>query len=79
MDTVRLLVWGPSQKLLSEDEELQQGLAALEEEGVELYACKGCADLYQVSDALTKLGVKVEYTGKMLADLQLAGWNVLTF
>jgi hypothetical protein len=80
MDQVRLLVWGPSGKLLTEDEELQENLAALKEAGVELYACKGCADLYGISDKLTALGITVKYTGTMLADAQKDdGWNVLTF
>ena len=78
MDTVRLLVWGPSAKLLSEDEELQEQLKALKELGVELYACKGCADLYGVSDKLGSLDVNVMYTGTMLAELQQKGWHVLT-
>lgn len=79
MDNVRLLVWGPSGKLLVEDKELQQYLGELEKIGVELYACKGCADMYGISDKLTKLGIHVMYTGKMLADLQKEGWHVLTF
>jgi hypothetical protein len=79
MDQVRLLVWGPSAKLLTEDEELQENLKGLKEVGVELYACKGCADLYGVSDALTALGVTVQYTGTMLADAQKDDdWHVLT-
>jgi hypothetical protein len=78
MDTVRLLVWGPSAKLLSEDEELQKQLAGLKEVGVELYACKACADMYGVSEKLTTLGVDVQYSGTMLAELQQQGWHVLT-
>ena len=78
MDTVRLLVWGPSSKLLSEDAELQEQLAGLKEVGVELYACKACADLYGVADKLGSLDVEVMYTGKMLAELQQQGWYVLT-
>jgi len=78
MDTVRLLVWGPSSKLLSEDAELQERLAGLKEVGVELYACKACADLYGVADKLGSLDIKVMYAGKMLADLQQQGWYVLT-
>lgn len=79
MNTVRLLVWGPSGKLLVGDKELRQYLAKLKETGVELYACKGCADLYGISDELAKLGINVMYTGTMLADLQKEGWHVLTF
>ena len=78
MDTVRLLVWGPSAKLLSEDPELQEQLKGLKEVGVELYACKGCADLYGVSEKLSSLDVNVMYTGTMLAELQQQGWHVLT-
>ena len=79
MDRVMLLVWGPSAKLLSVDEELQGKLAELEEAGVELVACKACADLYGVSDKLEELGIEVKYAGKMLADMQKDGWHVLTF
>ena len=78
MDTVRLLVWGPSAKLLSEDEELQEQLKGLKEVGVELYACKGCADQYGVSEKLSSLDINVMYTGTMLAELQQQGWHVLT-
>ena len=79
MDQVRLLVWGPSGKLLTEDEEVQKGLEGLKAAGVELYACKGCADLYGISEELAALGITVEYTGTMLADAQKEGWHVLTF
>jgi hypothetical protein len=79
MEDVHLLIWGPSQKLLLEDEELQKQLEGLKKVGVELYACKGCADLYGISDQLSELGINVMYTGKMLADAQINGWHVLTF
>ena len=79
MDKVRLLVWGTSTKLLSVDQELQEGIKKMKEAGVELWACKACADLYGVSKKLESLGVKVHYTGKLLADMQKNGWFVLTF
>lgn len=78
MDEVRLLVWGPSAKLLSEDAELQTYLKELKTSGVELYACKACADMYGVSNKLSELGVTVLYAGEMLANLQKEGWNVLS-
>lgn len=79
MDTVRLLIWGPSGKLLVADPELQERLERLKAAGVELYACKACADGYGISEALTELGVTVVYTGTLLADSQKEGWHVLTF
>lgn len=60
---ITLLVWGPSSKLLSEDDELQDYIKEMDEIGVNLLACKGCADLYGVSEKLTELGLTVRYTG----------------
>jgi len=78
-DTIRFIVWGPSSKLLAEDAEIQEGIKKMKEEGVELYACKACADLYGVSDKLAELGLTVKYIGKDLTDLLKAGWHQLTF
>ncbi len=60
---ITLLVWGPSAKLLSEDEELQDYIKEMDKIGVNLLACKGCADLYGISDKLSELGITVKYTG----------------
>ena len=78
-DQVRLVVWGPSAALLAEDRELQAELAQSAEAGVELLACRACADRYGVSDQLTALGVKVIYMGAPLTDMLKAGWSSLTF
>jgi hypothetical protein len=72
------MIWGPSSKLLAEDTVLQGKLNDLKQVGVELYACKACADLYGISDKLKDLGITVMYTGKMLVELQKNGWHVLT-
>jgi len=49
-------------------------------EGVEVMACKGCADRYGISDALSELGVKVFYTGEALTNAAKSSeWAVLTF
>ena len=78
-DEVRLLVWGPSSKLLSEDQELQDYVKKMKDEGVILEACKACADMYGVSDKLSALGVDVKYMGKPLTDMIKSGWVTLTF
>ena len=67
-DDITLLVWGPSQKLLTEDEELQDYVKKMIESGIEVLACKGCADQYGIADQLEKIGVIVRYTGKDLTD-----------
>lgn len=75
----RMIVWGPSQKLLTEDRELQDKIKKIKAAGVELYACKACADLYGLADKLSAMGIKVMYTGKFLADMLAGDWKVLTF
>ncbi len=76
---VRLVVWGPSSQLLSTDLELQEELEDLKAAGVELQACKACADLYGVTDKLKSLGIEVIYMGAPLTEMLKTGWTFLTF
>ena len=62
---ITLVVWGPSAKLLSEDQELQDYIKKIIASGVVVKACKGCADLYGVSKKLTDLGIIVKYMGEL--------------
>lgn len=78
-DEVRFIVWGPSSKLLSVDEELQAGIGEMKEAGVELVACKACADSYGVSGKLEELGVEVKYMGVALTEMLKGDWVVVTF
>ena len=75
---VRLVVWGPSAQLLSVDQELQEELGDLKAVGVELQACKACADLYSVTDKLKSLGIDVIYMGAPLTEMLKTGWTCLT-
>ena len=75
---ITLVVWGPSAKLLSEDTELQEYMQRIMEAGVEVRACKGCADQYGVSEKLEALGITVLYIGKEFTDYIQQGRNVLT-
>lgn len=78
-DTIRLIVWGPSSRLLSEDVELQEYLQKMKKVGVEVIACKACADLYGVSDKLAKLGLEVKYVGGDVTSMLKENWASLTF
>lgn len=78
-DEVQLIVWGPSSKLLSVDEELQAEVGKMEEAGVELVACKACADSYGISGKLEELGVEVKYMGRPLTEMLKSDWVVVTF
>ena len=72
------MVWGPSQKLLTEDEELQDYIKKMIENGIGVLACKGCADQYGIADQLEQIGITVRYTGKDLTDF-IKERQVITF
>jgi hypothetical protein len=78
-DRVRLVAWGPAARLISGDAELQEELQELKAAGVELLACRACADLYEVVDRLEALGFEVKFMGKPLTDMLKEGWICLTF
>lgn len=77
-DDITLVVWGPSAKLLSEDEELQEYMHKIMEAGVIVKACKGCSDQYGVSGKLEEMGITVLYIGKELTDYLKEGRKILT-
>jgi hypothetical protein len=80
-DEVRLIVWGPSSKLLSESAVFQEKIAELREAGVKVEACVVCADSYGVSDQFREMGIEVVPMGEPLSDrLKSEGeWKVITF
>ena len=76
---VTFVVWGPSAKLSSENGEISEYLVKMKEIGIEMLACKACADSYGVSPDLEKLGIDVKYMGVPLTDYIKEGKKVLTF
>ncbi len=78
-DEIQLIVWGPSSKLLTEDAELQQEVGKMQEAGVEVVACKACADSYGISDQLEALGIEVKYVGVQLTEMLKGDWVMTTF
>ena len=78
-DQVRLIIWGPSQKLLVEDSELQEEIREMAFSGVEIWACQACSDRYACSSDLSALGVEVFHVGESFTTmLQSNEWKVLT-
>jgi hypothetical protein len=75
----RLVIWGPSAKLLAEDESLQAEIQEVADAGVKLEACKACADNYGVSEKLSEIGIEVIYMGQPLTNRLKEEWTVLTF
>ena len=76
---VRLIIWGPSARLMAADAELQEELEELKRAGVELQACKACADQYGVSEKLADLGVEVIFMGLPLTNYLKGDWESCPF
>ncbi len=76
---VTLIVWGPSAKLITENVKLQEKVAKMMVDGVEVQACIACANAYGVGDELKELGYEVKGMGKPLTDYLKNGAKVLTF
>lgn len=77
---VRLVVWGPSQKLVVGDKNIRAAIARLKDAGVVVEACLACADQYGIADNLREAGLEVRYMGQPLTQwLKANDWEVMTF
>ncbi|QRF75470.1 DsrE/DsrF-like family protein [Thermoplasmatales archaeon] len=80
LDDVRLMFFGPSEKLiLSEDEEIRNSMEAIRKAGLVPTACKAIARNEDIEPKLIKNGVNVEYVGTTISNLIREGYSVLTF
>lgn len=78
-DEITLVIWGPSAKLLSEDEDIKDYIKKMIDVGINVEACKVCADNYNASEKLEELGVKVKYMGQPLTSYIKDDWKTITF
>jgi hypothetical protein len=76
---VRLIVWGPSARLLAADKDLQAKIKTMMKDGVIVQACIACADSYGVTETLRGLGIEVKGMGRPLTDMLQSDYKVLTF
>jgi hypothetical protein len=79
MDDVKLIVFGPSEKLAAYDTEVQGKLKELMEAGINVIACKWCADRMNITSLIEKAGIQVEYVGPIISQLIKDGWASLAF
>jgi hypothetical protein len=75
---VTLLIWGPSAKLISEDESIKDQIKEMISMGVKVIACKQCADSYEVSKKLSEIGIDVFNTAIFLTVWMKAGKKIIT-
>lgn len=77
--SINLIIWGPSSKLTSENEQIQKEIKEMQELGIIVEACKACADQYGVAGKLEELGIEVKYMGEPLTDFLKSDAKVVTF
>ena len=74
MEEVELYLFGPAQKLLLEDEPLQQFFNEFRQLEGEPVACRFLADRDDISDRTGELGLDIQYVGKPISDLIQQGY-----
>lgn len=79
MEDVKIILFGPSEKLAVNDEEVRDRLKEVVSAGIPVLACKWCADRMGVTEALEELGIEVLYVGEVISQHLKEGWAVLTF
>lgn len=76
---VTVIIWGPSAKLISENEKLQEKVKAMMADGVIIEACVACARQYGVDGKLRELGYDVKGMGTHLTNYLKSGASVVSF
>ena len=75
---VTLIIWGASAQLVNENQMAKDHIEAMIEAGVEVVACKACADGLGATQTLEALGVKVKYMGEPLTEYLKLDYKILT-
>ena len=65
--------------LLLEDPDIQAKIKDMMDDGVEIWACRACADNYGVSEELEAMGINVIFVGTPVTTMLKEGWKQLTF
>ena len=80
-EEVRLVVWGPSQRLVVADKDVRAAIERMIAAGVIVEACLACADSYGITDDLRAIeGMTVKYMGEPLTRfIRSPEWGVITF
>jgi len=80
MDDVKVVFFGPSEKLLASDNaEILNLFKDLKNTGIEIFACKNVSDNFSITPKLIDLGLNVTLIGKIVTDLLKDGYIPLTF
>lgn len=76
---VVLIVWGPSVKLLAENDDLKADIVKIMEMGITVEASLSCAQLYGVGPDLNDLDIDVKQIGVPVTGYIKEGWHIVSF
>jgi hypothetical protein len=76
---VTLIVWGPSQRLLVADKDIQKAVLDMKEDGVAVQACIACAESFGIVEDIEALGIEVKPMGVPLTRFLQDDAKVVTF
>jgi len=79
LDEVKVIFFGPSEKLAAFDTQVQERIKEMKDCGVEVLACKWCSDRMGITQQLEAQGIIVVYVGPVISQLIKDGWAQLTF
>lgn len=77
-DEVDLIIWGPTAKLVAEDEGIQEKIKLAKHAGVKVLACIACASQYGVVDKLKSLDIEVKAMGEPLTNIIKSDEKLIT-
>jgi len=78
MDEIKVIIFGPAQQLILEDERVSTAIRAIADEEPPI-ACKFISDRDGTSGKTEELGLRVEYVGQMISDFVKDGYIPMVF
>jgi hypothetical protein len=78
-DEVQIVIWGPSQRLLVSDKDIEAKVKAMQADGILVRACIACARSYGLVEKIRAMGFEVRGMGQPLTELLKSDWKVITF
>ncbi len=77
-DEVNVIIWGPSARLVANDEGVQEKIKMFKSHGGQITACLACANTYGVAEKLMDLEIEVIYYGQPLTDILQSDEKLIT-
>ena len=74
LEDVKVVAFGPSEKVITQDPDLQEIIKRIQDLGKVVSACKACSDEEGVSDQLSEMNIEVEYVGSVIGKLIREGY-----